>query len=86
MRKSLGDFVTLHLIVAGKIVVRVLSNRLIPALGGWLSPRKSVWRMQGHGIVDMLFATRLLGEQRQEQNKDLYITIVDLTKARDKGP
>ena len=86
MRKSLGDFVTLHLIVAGKIVVRVHSNRLIPALGGWPPPRKSVWRMKGHGIVDMFFATRLLREQRQEQNKDLYITIVDLTKARDKGP
>ena len=83
MRQSLRDFVTLHLIVAGKIVVRVLSNRLIPALGGWPPPRKSVWRMKGHGIVDMFFATRLLREQRQEQNKDLYITIVDLTMARD---
>ena len=83
MRQSLKDFVTLHLIVAGKIVVRVLFNSLIPALGGWPTPRKSVWRMKGRGIVDMLFATRLLREQRQEQNKDLYITIVDLTKARD---
>ena len=86
MRQSLRDVVTLHLIVAGKIVVRVLSNRLIPALGGWSPPRKSVWHMKGHEIVDMFFATRLLREQRQEQNKDLYITIVDLTKARDKGP
>ena len=81
MRQSRRDFVTLHLIVAGKIVVRVLSNRLIPALGGWPPPRKSVWRMKGRGIVDMLFATRLLREQRQEQNKDLCITIVDLSKA-----
>ena len=29
----------------------------------------------------MLFATRLLREQRQEQNNDLCITIVDLSKA-----
>ena len=36
--------------------------------------------MKGRGIVDMLFATRLLREQRQQQNKDLWITIVDLTK------
>ena len=74
---------TLQLIFAGKIVARVLSNRLIPAIGGWPPPRKSVWRMKGHGIVDMLFATRFLQEQRQEQNKDLYITFVDLTKACD---
>lgn len=53
------------------------------ALGGWPPPRKSVWRMKGRGTVDMVFATRLLQEQRQEQNKDLYITIVDLTKACD---
>ena len=31
----------------------------------------------------MVFATRLLQEERQEQNKDPYITIVDLTKAFD---
>ena len=33
--------------------------------------------------MDMVFVTRLLQEQRQEQNKDFYITIVDLTKAFD---
>ena len=53
------------------------------ALGGWPPPRKSVWRMKGRGTVDMVFATRLLQEQRQEQNKGLYKTIVDLTKACD---
>ena len=52
-------------------------------LGGWPVPRKSVWRMKGRATVDMMFATRLLQEQRQEQNKDLYTTIVDLTKACD---
>ena len=39
--------------------------------------------MKGRGTVDMVFATRLLQEQRQEQNKDPYITILDLTKAFD---
>ena len=34
----------------------------------------------GHGV---LLWTRLLQEKRQEQNKDPYITIVDLTKAFD---
>ena len=33
--------------------------------------------------MDMVFVTRLLQEQRREQNKDPYITIVDLTKAFD---
>ena len=33
--------------------------------------------------MDMVFVTRVLQEQRQEQNKDFYITIVDLTKAFD---
>ena len=33
--------------------------------------------------MDMVFVTRLLQEQRQEQNKDFHIKIVDLTKAFD---
>ena len=53
------------------------------AFGGRPPSRKSLWRMKGRGTVDMVFATRFLQEQRQEQNKNPYITIVDLTKAFD---
>ena len=35
------------------------------------------------GTIDMIFTARQLQEKCQEQNMDLYITFVDLTKAFD---
>ena len=35
------------------------------------------------GTIDMIFTTRQLQEKCQEQNVDLYMTFVDLTKAFD---
>ena len=32
------------------------------------------------GTIDMIFTARQLQEKRQEQNLDLYMTFVDLTK------
>ena len=37
----------------------------------------------GLGTIDMIFPARQLQEKCQEQNVDLYITFVDLTKAFD---
>ena len=36
------------------------------------------------GATDMIFTARQLQEKYQEQNLDLYMTFVDLTKAFDK--
>ena len=35
------------------------------------------------GTLDMIFTARQLQEKRQEQNVDLYMTFVDITKAFD---
>ena len=41
------------------------------------------FRKDGGAILDMIFTARQLQEKCQEQNVDLYITLVDLTKAFD---
>jgi len=57
--------------IAGKILARVLLNRLLEHLE------------QGLGTSDMIFAARELQEKCMEQDCNLYMTFVDLTKAFD---
>ncbi len=40
-------------------------------------------KYMGNMIADMIFAVHQLQEKCQEQNLDLYMTFVDLTKAFD---
>ena len=71
------------LVIAGKILARVLINRLLQHLeDGHLRESQCDFR-KGRGTADMVFADRQLQEKCQEQNRDLYITFVDLTKAFD---
>ena len=42
---------------------------------------RSFYQSGFSGIIDMIFTARQLHEKCQEQNVDLYITFVDLTKA-----
>ena len=37
----------------------------------------------GHGTTDMIFAMRQIQEKCREQNQDLYMVFIDLTKAFD---
>ena len=65
--------------IAGKILARVLLNRLNEHLeqsGASVDSGKT-------GTIDMIFTARQLQEKCQEQNVDLYMTFVDLTKAFD---
>ena len=41
--------------------------------------------LKDRGTIDIIFTARQLQEKRQEQNVDLYMTLVDLTKAFDKS-
>jgi len=69
--------------IAGKILARILLNRLICHLEQGLLPESQCGFRQNRGTIDMIFAARQLQEKCQEQNVDLYLTFVDLTKAFD---
>ncbi|XP_053887204.1 uncharacterized protein LOC128838801 [Malaclemys terrapin pileata] len=65
----------------GKVLARVLLNRLITHLEKGLLPESQCGFCKGHGTIDMIFAVRQLQEKCQEQNRELYPTFVDFMKA-----
>ena len=69
--------------IAGKILARILLNRLLQHLEQDLLPESQCGFRAGPGTADMIFAARQLQEKCQEQHCDLYTTFVDLTKAFD---
>ena len=69
--------------IAGKILARILLNRLSVHLEKGLLPESQCGFRKERGTIDMIFAARQLQEKCQEQNADLYSTYVDLTKAFD---
>ena len=71
------------LAIAGKILARVLLNRLIIHLENGHLPETQCGFRKSRGTIDMIFAERQLQEKCQEQHQDLYTTFVDLTKAFD---
>ena len=64
--------------VAGKILARVLMNRLNEHLE-WsgLLPESQCGFRKNRVTIDMIFTARQLQEKCQEQNVDLYMTFVD---------
>ena len=71
------------LAIAGKILARVMLNRLIVHLEHGLLQESQFGFRGGRGTVDMIFAACQLQEKCQEQYNDLFITFIDLTKAFD---
>ena len=70
--------------VAGKILARVLLNRLNEHLErSGLLPESQCGFRKNRGTIDMIFTARQLQEKCQEQNVDLYMNFVDLNKAFD---
>ena len=69
--------------IAGKILARVLLNRLNahPEQGLLPESQRGFWKERG--TIDMVCATRQLQEKCQEQHTDLHSTYADLTKAFD---
>ena len=70
--------------IAGKVLERVLFNRLNEHLEqSGLLPESQCGFRKDRGTIHMIFTARQLREKCQEQNMDLYMTFVDLTKAFD---
>ena len=70
--------------IAGKILAKILLNRLNAHLdqAGLILESQCGFR-KDRGTIDMIFTARQLQEKCQEQNVDLYMAFVDLTKAFD---
>ena len=70
--------------IAGKILARVLLNRLNEHFEkSVLLPESQSGFRKDRGTIDMIFTARQLQEKCQEQNVDLYMSFVGLTKAFD---
>ena len=66
--------------IAGKMLARILLNRLVRHLEKGLLPESQCGFQKECGTMDMVFAVRQLQEKCQEQNVDLYTTYADLTR------
>ena len=69
--------------IAGKVLARILLNRLVPSIAEECLPESQCGFRANRGTTDMVFVLRQLQEKCREQNKGLYATFVDLTKAFD---
>ena len=66
--------------IVGKILVRLLLNRLIPTIAEDHLPETQCGFKANRGTRDMVFVLRQLQEKCREQNKGLYVAFVDLIK------
>ena len=71
------------LCIAGKILARIILNRIIIHLVDDIYPESQCGFRAGRGTVDMIFSLRQVAENVREKNQELYMVFVDLTKAFD---
>ena len=67
------------LYVAGNLLARVLTNRLVPTIAEVSLLESQCGVRANRGTTYMLFVLRELKEKCKEQNKGLYATIFGLT-------
>lgn len=68
--------------IPGKVLARVIYNRLVPFLEQFWDETQSGFR-SNRSTADMVFSTRQLIEKAKEQNTQLAIGFVDISKAFD---
>ena len=68
--------------IAGKILARVLLNRLFP-LTEEILPETQCGFIPSRGTTDMIFVARQIHVKCREQNQELFMDIIDITKASD---
>ena len=69
--------------IAGKILARIILNRLVSDIAEENLPEAQCGFRPNRSTTDMIFTVRQVQEKCVEQNVDLYVTFVDLTKAFD---
>ena len=69
--------------IAGKILGRVILNRINSSLVSSVYPESQCGFRSGRGTIDMIFSLRQVQEKAREHDTELYMVFVDLTKAFD---
>ena len=72
--------------VAGKILARIMLTRLVKHISEPILSDTQCGFRKDRSTVDMIFSLRQAQEKCIEQNKNLYIAFIDLTKAFDTVP
>ena len=68
--------------IAGKILARILLNRLLPLTEDILSESQCGFR-PSRGTTNMIFAAWLIQEKCREQRQGLFMAFIDLSNASD---
>lgn len=69
--------------IAGKILARLMLNRVIKHIVDDIYPESQCGFRAGRGTIDMIFSLRQVAEKAREKNQELYMVFIDLTKAFD---
>jgi hypothetical protein len=86
-RKDCGNYRGISLLsVAGKIMARVILNRIEKYICTRILPETQCGFRSNRSTIDMVFSLRQIQEKCIEQNMELYVVFIDFTKAFDTVP
>ena len=71
------------LATAGKIVAKIIINRLTATVTVEVVPKSQCGFHTSRGTTNILFSTRQDNKTQDEQNMELFMVFVDLTKTSD---
>ena len=81
-RADCGNYRGISLLsIAGKILARVILNRMIDSVAENALPDSQCGFRPGRSTVDMVFTVRQIQEKCTEQQVDLFACFIDLTQA-----
>ncbi len=69
--------------IAGKVLAKIMLSRLVEHISEAVLPETQCGFRKSRSTTDMVFVLRQLMEKSREQNKDLYVAFIDLSKAFD---
>ncbi len=83
-RMDCGNYRGISLLsVAGKVMARVILNRLMVHVEKTILPEAQCGFRSERSTIDMIFTLKQVQEKCREQNMPLYIVFIDFTKAFD---